>query len=61
MTQASDIPAPMPLAELDDCCGQYRWGTAIVDHGVGFANYCENCPLLIERRSERVLYAARAL
>jgi hypothetical protein len=46
-------PAPMPMAELDDCCGQHRWGTALQD--------CENCPLLIERRRDRVLQSARAL
>lgn len=64
MSRASDIPAPMPMAEFDDCCGQYRWGTAIEDRVSGQENFCDNCPVLlerIERRRERVLQAARAL
>lgn len=51
----------MPMAEFNDCCGQHRWGTAIEDQGTDYANHCENCPLLIERRRERVLQTARAL
>lgn len=51
---------PMPMAEFDDCCGQYRWGTALEDQGGDHANHCENCPILIERR-ERVLRAGRAM
>ena len=58
--KTSDLPAPMPMAEFDGCCGQYRWGTALEDQGTEYANHCENCPLLIERRRERVLRMARA-
>jgi hypothetical protein len=59
--KTSDLPAPMPMAEFDHCCGQHRWGTALEDQRTDYANYCENCPLLIERRRERVLRAGRAL
>jgi len=52
---------PMPSAELDDCCGQYRWDDVTVDDPP--ATYCENCPLIIERleRQQRVMRAARAM
>jgi len=47
--------------EFDDCCGQYRWGTAIEDRGTDGEAMCANCPRLIERRRERLLREARAL
>lgn len=59
-TFAIEWTAPMAMAEFDDCCGQYRWGTPLEDRQTGNENYCQNCPALIERR-ERVLQAARAV
>lgn len=56
----SECDRPVPMPEFDDCCGQLRWGTALEDQGGEYANICENCPRLIERR-ERVLQQARAL
>lgn len=52
---------PMSLAELDACCGQLHWtGAALEQCGTNFTAACENCPLLIERRRDRVLQLARA-
>lgn len=61
MSQAAD--RPMPMAEFDDCCGQYRTrvGVAFGDIEQDVENYCENCPLLIERKREQILRVARAL
>jgi len=53
---------PMPLAELDACCGQLHWtGSALEQCGTSFTDACENCPLLIERKREAALRMARAL
>jgi hypothetical protein len=47
---------PMALAEAVECCGALNQSTE-----PGFDITCENCPLLIERRRDDVLRAARAL
>ena len=60
MSRASEMPAPMPMAELAECCGAFRVGIAFGDHEEDVDEYCENCPLLIGRRRERVLQMARA-
>lgn len=53
---------PMSMAEFDQCCGQMHWtGGALEQCGTRFTEACENCPLLIERRRDEVLRAARAL
>jgi len=57
----SERARPMPLAEADACCGQFR---ITADEQVA-ALFCENCPLIIERlrpRDEQArLREARAL
>lgn len=50
----SDHLRPMPLAELNECCGKLS-----VD-GTGPHEPCENCPLLIERKRAHALKLARA-
>ena len=58
---ASPQASPMSLAEANECCGQYRWADWALDAWTLDA-YCENCPLLIERREHpEVLRAARAM
>ena len=49
-------PMPMPLAEAAECCGALNQSTE-----PGFDITCDNCPLLLERRRDDVLRAARAL
>ena len=51
-----DADRPMPLAELNECCGRLH-----ADEWKGLQDTCENCPLLIERKREHVLQLARAL
>ncbi len=48
---------PMSLAEVAECCGEYRWNAAVDDASV---SHCANCPLLIERKREEFLRQARA-
>lgn len=44
-----DAERPMPLAELDACCGSFR-----VASGEQVAElFCENCPLIVERLRTR--------
>jgi hypothetical protein len=61
----SSAPSPMSLAEAVECCGQLHLtaGGALEQCGTNFTDACENCPLLIERRSENpdVMIAARAM
>ncbi|WP_156433702.1 hypothetical protein [Bradyrhizobium retamae] len=52
----TDHLRPMPLAELNECCGRLQ-----VEEWAGLREQCQNCPLLIERRREHALYLARAL
>jgi hypothetical protein len=49
---------PMPLAEADQCCGAVQW-IEVEDHWS--IDVCPNCPLLIERKREDVMRAARAM
>lgn len=56
--QVDDAAKPMTLAEAAECCGQLHFRAEVDDAGVV---YCENCPLLIERKREDILRQARAL
>jgi hypothetical protein len=51
----TDHQRPMPLAELNECCGRLQ-----VDEWTGPHSACDNCPLLIERKREHALKLARA-
>jgi len=55
MSRADTDHRPMPLAELDHCCGRLQ-----VDEWTGPRAPCENCPLLIEHKRAHALKLARA-
>jgi hypothetical protein len=51
-----DADRPMPLAEVDHCCGELH----LNEYARELIPPCHDCPLLIERKREQVLKLARA-